>query len=145
MTDLEKIAKKLHRAIKWQEVPDEMGYTDLIELICDAISRLYVISGRTFLYNDEKFRIDETGVTRTWADNLEADEIEWILVYAQIEFYKMCQSCVDNLTSYSTDAMSVTHGDKPYEHIGATIDRLEKELAVIWTRMVRYNQLGVVG
>ena len=145
MTDLEKIAKKLHRAIKWQEVPDEMGYTDLIELICDAISRLYVISGRTFLYNDEKFGIDETGVARTWADKLEADEIEWILVYAQIEFYKMCQSCVDNLTSYSTDAMSVAHGDKPYEHIGATIDRLEKELAVIWTRMVRYNQLGVVG
>lgn len=145
MTDLEKIAKRLHRAIKWQEVPDEMGYTDLIELICDAISRLYVISGRTFLYSDEKFEIDETGVARTWADNLEADEIEWILVYAQIEFYKMCQSCVDNLTSYSTDAMSVTHGDKPYEHIGATIDRLEKELAVIWTRMVRYNQLGVGG
>lgn len=52
---------------------------------------------------------------------------------------------MDDSVSYTTDAMSVTHGDKPYEHIGATIDRLQKELDVIWSRMVRYNQLGVSG
>ena len=52
---------------------------------------------------------------------------------------------MDDQTSYTTDAMSVTHGDKPYEHIGATIDRLEGELARIWYAMVRFNQLGVSG
>jgi len=55
------------------------------------------------------------------------------------------QASVDDQTSYTTDAMSVTHGDKPYEHIGQTIDRLEGELARIWYAMARYNQLGVGG
>lgn len=52
---------------------------------------------------------------------------------------------MDDQTSYTTDAMSVTHGDKPYEHIGATIDRLEGERDRIWYAMVRFNQLGVSG
>lgn len=52
---------------------------------------------------------------------------------------------MDDQTSYTTDAMSVTHGDKPYEHIGQTIDRLQKEMDIVWSRMVRFNQLGVSG
>lgn len=67
-----------------------------------------------------------------------------MLLKAQILFYKWVQASVDDQTSYSTDALSVTHGDKPYEHIGSTIDRLEGELARIWYAMVRFNQLGVV-
>ena len=122
MTDVVKLAHQLYRKINQQQVPEEIGWVDLVHLIADAIEELYVISGRTFLYSEDKFTLN-----------------------AQIEFYKWVQASVDDQRSYSTDAMSVTHGDKPYEHIGATIDRLEKELAVIWTRMVRFNQLGVSG
>lgn len=68
-----------------------------------------------------------------------------MLLQAQIAFYKWVQASVDDQTSYTTDAMSVTHGDKPYEHIGATIDRLEGERDRIWYSMVRFNQLGVSG
>lgn len=52
---------------------------------------------------------------------------------------------MDDQVSYTTDAMSVTHGDKPYVHIGQTVDRLEGELARVWYSMIRYNQLGVSG
>lgn len=52
---------------------------------------------------------------------------------------------MDDQVSYTTDALSVTHGDKPYVHIGSTIDRLEGELARVWYAMPRYNQLGVSG
>ena len=68
-----------------------------------------------------------------------------MLLKAQILFYKWVQASVDDQTSYSTDAMSVTHGDKPYEHIGSTIDRIEKELSRTWYAMVRFNQLGGSG
>ena len=143
MTDLVKLAQRLHRKIKWQEVPEKVDWIDQIDLICDAIQRLYVISGRTFLYNDDKFIYDADEVAVQFADNLELDEREWVLLEAQIEFYKSVQSNVDDLVSYSTDAMTVAHGDRPYKNIGETLDRLEKNQNDVWVRMTRYNQLGV--
>lgn len=68
-----------------------------------------------------------------------------MLLKAQILFYKWVQASVDDNVSYTTDALAVTHGDKPYVHIGATIDRLEGELARVWYSMIRFNQLGVSG
>lgn len=144
MTDITKLANRLYRKIKWQEVPEQIGYPELVDLVCDAISKLYVISGRTFLYDEEKFHRDSMDVVNEFDDTLAQDEIEWVLLECQIEFYKTCQSNVDDLTSYTTDAMAVTHGDKPYKNLGETIDRLKGEQDVIWTRMVRFNQLGVV-
>ena len=144
MTDISVIAQRLFRKIKWQEVPEQVGYEDLIDLVYDAIRKLYVISGRTFSFSEDMFTIDELGAP-SFTDDLEIDEAEWILLETQIEFYKTCQSNVDNLTSYTTDAMAVTHGDKPYKNLGETIDRLKDEQNVIWTRMVRFNQLGVSG
>lgn len=145
MTDVVSLAYRLHRKIKWQEVPETVTHKDLIDLVCDAIRKLYVISGRTFLFSEDKFVDDESEQMLYFSDDLQIDEIEWVLLECQIEFYKTCQSNVDDMTSYTTDAMSVTHGDKPYENIGKTIDRLQDEQNVIWTRMVRFNQLGVSG
>ena len=143
MTDLVKLAQRLHRKIKWQEVPEEVGWMDQIDLICDSIRKLYVISGRTFLFSEDKFIYDKEDVAVQFADNLEIDEIEWILLDAQIEFYKSVQSNVDDLTGYTTDAMAVTHSDRPYKNIGESINRLKGEQDVVWSRMVRFNQLGV--
>lgn len=145
MTDVVSLAYRLHRKIKWQEVPETVTYEDLVEIVCDAIRKLYVISGRTFLFSEDKFEVGDTEHELFFADDLQIDEVEWVLLECQIEFYKTCQSNVDNITSYTTDAMSVTHGDKPYKNLGETIDRLKDEQNVIWTRMVRYNQLGVSG
>lgn len=145
MTDVKKLAEQLYRKINQQNVPDEVDKDDLVFLIKEAIEHLYVISGRTFLYSEDKFTLDDYDVPESFADDLELDERQYVVQRAQIEFFKWVQASVDDQTSYTTDAMSVTHGDKPYEHIGQTIDRLEKELALTWSRMVRYNQLGVSG
>lgn len=143
MTDVVSLAYRLHRKIKWQEVPETVTYEDLVEIVCDAIRKLYVISGRTFLFSEDKFEVGDTEHELYFADDLQIDEVEWLLLESQIEFYKTCQSNVDDITSYTTDAMSVTHGDKPYKNLGETIDRLQEEQNRIWYGMVRFNQLGV--
>lgn len=145
MTDVVALAQKLNRKIKWQQVPETVDWVDQVDLITDAIETLYVISGRNHQFSEDLFEKDEDGVIISFANDMTLAEREWVLLRAQVEFYKAVQSSHDDDTSYTTDAMSVTHGDKPYEHIGQTIDRLEKEMAVIWTRMVEYNQLGVSG
>ena len=168
MTDIVKLAQRLHRRIKWQEIPEELNSSDLIEMICDAIRMLYVISGRTFQYSDDKFIVVEEPEEGTetpeepeetdeeekddvlepgvyFADDLELDEQEWVLLEGEIAFYNLALSNVDDLQSYTTDAMAVTHGDKPYKNIKATVEDRQMKQAVVWTRMVRFNQLGVSG
>ena len=143
MTDIVKLAQRLHKKINSQRTPEEVHWTDQVDWIAEAIRTLYVISGRTMLFSEDKFEYDDSGNPETFEDTLSLDEEEWVLLEAQIEFYKWVQASHDDLVSYSTDAMAVTHGNKPYEHIGQTIDRLEGERNRIWYAMTRYNQMGV--
>ena len=169
MTDIVKLAQRLQRRIRWQEIPEELTSADLIEIICDAIRMLYVISGRTFQFSEDMFTttneasVEETDTEETteasetteteeekedglwFTADLEIDEREWILLESEIAFYNMALSNVDDLQSYTTDAMAVTHGDKPYKNIKATVEDRQARQAVVWTRMVRFNQLGVSG
>lgn len=149
MTDLVNLAQRLHRRIKWQEIPEEMTSADLIDILIDAIRMLYVISGRTFSFSDDMIVYEEDAETGemnvTFSEDLALDEQEWVLLKGEIGFYNMVLSNVDDLQSYTTDAMSVTHGDKPYKNVKATVDARQADLAVVWTRMVRFNQLGVSG
>lgn len=143
MTDVVALAQKLYRRINQQTTPEPVGWVDLVHMIEDAIEDLYVISGRSLQYSEEMFETDESGNVCKFANDLALDERKWVIKKAEIEFYKWVQASVDDQTSYTTDAMSVTHGDKPYEHIGETIDKLKHELDRIWYTMTRYNQLGV--
>lgn len=176
MTDMVKLAQRLYRRIKWQEIPEELTSTDLIEILCDAIRMLYVISGRTFQFSEDMFTdtpVNPDEEPETTEDNeteesdeevtddtsdeeqeeqglwftetLALDEEEWVLLEGEISFYNMALSNVDDLQSYTTDAMAVTHGDKPYKNIKATVEDRQMKQAVVWTRMVRFNQLGVSG
>ena len=143
MTDVVALAQRLYRRINQQTTPDTVGWVDLVHFIEDAIEDLYVISGRALQYSEDKFELDESGNAATFADDLKLDEKKWVVLKAEIQFFKWVQASVDDQTSYTTDAMAVTHGDKLYEHIGSTIDRLEAELNRVWYTMTRYNQLGV--
>lgn len=145
MTDIVALAQRLNRKINSQRTPEEVHWTDQVHWIAEAIRQLYVISGRYKEFSDDMFEYDGSGNEESFSETLSLDEQEWVLLEAQIEFYKWVQASHDDMVSYTTDAMSVTHGNKPYEHIGATIDRLEGERNRIWYTMVRYNQIGVSG
>ena len=143
MTDVVALAQRLHRKINSQRTPEEVHWTDQVLWISEAIRKLYVISGRYALFSEDMFTYDESGNIESFESDLSLDEQEWVLLEAQIEFYKWVQASHDDMVSYTTDAMAVTHGNKPYEHIAATIDRLEGERNRIWYTMTRYNQIGV--
>lgn len=141
MTNVVSLAERLKRKIEWQEVPETMTQDDLRELIADAIRSLYVVIGKAMLFDESMFTLDEYQTPEYFADDLKLDESEWVLLTAQIEFYKKVQSSFDDLRGYSTDAMSVTHSDKPYENVNNTIARLESDRDTVWYRMIRYNTL----
>ena len=55
--------------------------------------------------------------------------------------YREAQTDVNELTSYTTDAMAVSHGDKPFANLQQTIDDAESRREKIWYKMIRYHLL----
>lgn len=141
MTNITILAKALFDRIEWQNVPDTVTIMDMANYIAGAIRHLYTMTGRALRFSEGMFEVDENGVYVGFADDLPLDEREYVLLSAQIEFLRKVQTTVDDLTSYTTDAMSVSHGDKPYANLQQTITDLESMRRTIWYKMGRYHLL----
>lgn len=141
MTNITILAKALFDRIEWQNVPDTVTIMDMANYIANAIRHLYTMTGRALRFSEGMFEVDENGVYTGFTDDLPLDEREYVLLSAQIEFLRKVQTTVDDLTSYTTDAMSVSHGDKPYANLQQTITDLESMRRTIWYKMGRYHLL----
>lgn len=108
--------------------------------IAEAIRYLYVITGRALTFSDDMF-IKEDDLFVSFTETLALDEQEYVLVTSEIDFFKKVQSNVSDLTSYTTDAMSVSHGDKPFANLQQKIEDLVSIQNKIWYKMIRYHLL----
>lgn len=140
MTDVVALAKQLYDRLEWQNVPEEVTQDDLTDLIADAIRYLYVITGRALMFSEDMFTVDD-GMYTSFSETLELDEKLYVLATAEIAFLRRVQSSVDDLTSYSTDAMAVTHGDKPFANLQQKITDAEANREKIWYKMIRFHLL----
>lgn len=76
-----------------------------------------------------------------FSETLPIDEEKYVLLVAQIAFFKKVQSDVNNIVSYTTDALSVANADKPYAHLQDTISNLENERRIVFYKMTNYSFL----
>lgn len=141
MTDLLALTEKFAREIEWQIVPDDLTLDDCIPFVLTGIQKLYVMTGRAMSYSDALVIKDENGYAIGFNETFPLDEELYILTCAKIAFYTKVQSDVNELESYTTDAMSVANADKPFRNLADMINDLKREQAEIWHKMVRYNML----
>lgn len=140
MTDMLELAHGLYDRIEWQTVPDDVTREDLTGFIARGIRDLYVKTGRSANFSEDMF-VRSGSLYTTFSETLPLDEQLYVLTSAEIMFYTKVQTTVDTLTSYSTDALSVTHGDKPFANLQAKIADLKAEQRQIWYKMTRYHHL----
>lgn len=140
MTDIMEQASKQYTRIEWQNVPETVTQEDLTALIADGIRHLYLMTGRALTFEEDMF-IVEDGVYKYFTKDLPLDEKEYVLITAEINLYRKVQTSVNELTSYTTDAMTVSHGDKPFANLQTTIDDAERRREQIWYKMIRYHLL----
>lgn len=140
MTDILALAGELYRRTEWQRTPDELSQDDYCFMVLEAIKDLLVITGRAVRYDAEKVTHEE-GVPVGYADELPLDETEYVLLTAEIAFYRKVQTDVNNIVGYTTDALSVTNADKPFQYISATIRELENRRRVLYYKMTRFSML----
>lgn len=139
MTDVIGLASRLFNRIEWQHTPDDVTKDDLAELVANAIRYLYVVTGRALEFNESMFTTGEDSYT--FSQTLQLDEEEYVILTAEINFYKKVQSSVSDQVSYTTDAMSVSHGDKPFANLQQKLVDLESQRRIIWYKMIRFHLL----
>ena len=131
-TSITSLAEQLMDITRWQKTPEILPTSDYEKMILKAIKRLLIDTGRAPLYSEDKVETIETEVTddegnvtiETTANFLMdfmIDEEAYILICAQIEFFRRVQSDVNNIVGYTTDALTVTHADKPYANLMDTL------------------------
>lgn len=140
MTDIIALTEQQHKRIEWQNVPYDVTIDDMCVFITRAIEHLYVVTGRALIFREDMFTIED-GLCVTFSETLPLDEKWYVLLTAEIDFYTKVQTGVSDLTSYTTDAMSVSHGDKPFANLQQKLMDLDTERKMIWYKMTRYHHL----
>ena len=145
MTDLIKLANKLKKQTAWQRTPEEYTDEDYLGLIIDGVETLYIDTGRASLYSEDMIVVigeneeEEFSPGIYFTQSLPIDEQKYVLIVAQILFFKQVQTDVNNIVGYTTDALTVTNADKPYAHLQDTITNLENERRIVFYKMVNYS------
>jgi len=142
MTDIVALTKRLYNLVKYQTVPSDMTREDMSEFIAEGIRELYVQTGRTRLFSEDGF-IKDADLFIAYKDTLNENENKYVLTVAQYLFYQTVQANYSDMVSFTTNAMSVTHGDKPFENLQTRIDNLEKKIAQYHFRMNRRHILSM--
>lgn len=127
----------LQEETAWQATPEPISHLDYKHMIVRGLKRLFIDTGRASEYDQSL--LDAGAEGWTYNRNFLIDEEEYIILCAQIVFFKRVQSDVNNILGYSTDALTVTNSDKPYANLRNTIDELEKRRRELYYRMPRYT------
>lgn len=132
MVSLSVLADELQNKTEYQQTPREIKYEEYISAVIYGLKRLYIDTGRASMWSDDLIDGDE------FMADLLIDEIEYVLIMAQIRFFETVRASVNEMVSYTTNALSVTQGDKPYQNITGTLAELENERRILYYKMVRF-------
>lgn len=141
-TSITALAQQLMDIVSWQKTPEILTLPQYEQMIVKAIKRLLIDTGRASTYSETLLRKEvnaDTGEETNWIDlSFLIDEEAYILICAQIEFFRKVQSDVNNIVGYTTDALTVTNADKPYANLKDSLSNLEQDRRITYYKMVRY-------
>ena len=136
-TVLTELIEELKDNTRWQKTPLPLMGADYVNMVKRAIRQLYVDTGRASVFNSGLFT-EDADANVSFSATLAADEMEYILICAQIQFFKRVATDVNNIVGYVSDALTVTNADKPYANLKDTMDRLENERRIKYYKMHRF-------
>lgn len=141
MTNLREIYDEYVFSVSRYNATIPLGDDDLFIIFKRGIRRMFIDTGRADKYVSSKF-------TEMQLENIEydigQDEQQYILVAAQIAFYK--QMAIDvaqpnRITQHKTDALTVTFSDKSNAELAGRISDLELELREIYHKMPQFVEV----
>lgn len=134
---LTKMADELRTLVEYQQTPRVITQDEYQAMILHGIKRLLIDTGRAAEFDPEKLIAEGNDII--YNADFGIDEIEYIMLVAQMRFFGMIRASVNAMVSYSTNALTVTQGDKPYANITGTLKELENERRIVYYKMVGYT------
>jgi hypothetical protein len=106
-------------------------YTNTLydKIVKSACKQYYIDTGKEDSWTSD---YSDTGATPILNIDLSLTQEQYVLTWAQIIFIKQIRSDVAKLTSYSTDALSVTSSDKPYQSLKNDLNELHTRLTELF-------------
>ena len=89
-------------------------------------------------YKPDWLTFNEDGLLMSVSVDLYLDELQYAFLTAKISFFQQVQSDVNNIVGYTTDALTVTNADKPFQNLQQSIATLEQERRKVYYSMVRH-------
>lgn len=146
MTNVDDLVEELVRRWKWQVTPTSMEFDDYFYMIKYGIRRMYIDTMREELYQPEGYVLIDTPTAddptmQTWfyPAIFENDETEYIILAAEVNFLQALQGNVNAIVGYTTDALSVTNADKPYQYLSTSLAEREEKLKNLFYKMSRFG------
>ena len=153
MLNITELAEELQEITAWQDTPQPLGTEDYIRIVKRAVRNFFVDINHASEFSEDNYITVEPETTEE--ENVEesetsasdifynreffADEIVYILILCQIEFFQRVQTDVNNAFGYTTNALTVTNADKPYKNLAETLNGLYNERRIKFNKMVRYT------
>lgn len=141
MLNITRLALRLERETEWQKTPEELDDRDYVEMVINGLRRMLIDTGRAETYDSALLTSDGTTGEVFYDITCGIDEEDYIMIVAQIGFYKRVANDVNNIVGYTTDALTVTNADKPYANIKDTLANLENDRRILHYKMCRYAML----
>lgn len=125
MLNITDLVDELQDQIRWQKTPEELELSDYEQFVVHGLKRLYIDTGRASSFDHNSIVRDAETDHLMFYQDLQIDEEEYVLICAQIQFFKRVATDVNRLVGYTTNALSVTNSDKPYANLKDSIEKLE--------------------
>ena len=138
MLNITELAEELHEITAWQETPVILELKDYEKMVKRAVRKFFVDINHPEEYDIDLFLMDDNNDILYNCDFM-VDEIQYIIILCQLEFFQRVQMDVNNAFGYKTDALTITTADKPYANLQNTIVDLSNERRINFNKMVRYT------
>ncbi|MBK5239813.1 hypothetical protein [Clostridium sp.] len=136
MLSLDVIKTDLTNKVKFQQVPIPMTSSDYLGFVVQGLKRLYVDEGI-----ESSYSLDFNATTNIISRNLTLTEIEYITVSSEIAFRNQIKDDLSSIVSFSTNALSVSNGDKPFKNLNDIITVLESRLSKLAFKFTHKSSL----
>lgn len=131
---LEPLVEELMRGTEWQRTPTEITPQDYFAMIVKGIEYLYMLTGRGAAFSDDMIDAE----SQTFSGSLNLTEKMIVLWAAEIELLEKVRADKNAIVGYTTDALSVTNADKPYQYLSQSIDELRQKIRTAFYKLTAF-------
>ena len=138
-TSIELISTQLQTNVRNQRTPTTLTSSDYLEMAVLGTKQFYIDIGQEDNWTSE---FDGTSII---TKDLTILEYEYCVLASEIVFFEQLICGWNDLVGYTTNALAITHADKPFQNIEKILDRKNKKLINLFYKMTDYISMDDIG